>query len=81
MKNLEIERNSKQAEIEVVRKEMDRYKTEAENLDKEKCRLEESLQKQIRWKAKETPRDNRAEVEAMRKEWEDQRESYRLGMI
>ena len=56
---------------------MDRFKAEAENLDKENRRLEENLQKQIRAKTKETPRENRAHVEEMQKEWEEQRESYR----
>ena len=77
LKDLEIERNSKQAEIEILRKEMDRFKEEAENLVREKRRLEENLQKQIQSKAEETPRENKAEVDAMRKEWDEQREDYR----
>ena len=77
MKDLEIERNSKQAEIEVVRSEMDRFKAKAENLEREKRKLEESLHRHIRSKVKETPRENRTELEALQRELEEQGENYR----
>ena len=44
---MEIERNSKQAEIEIVRNELDKYKTEMESLEKENRKLENKIQRQL----------------------------------
>ena len=47
IKDMEIERNSKQAEIEIVRNELDKYKTEMESLEKENRKLENKIQRQL----------------------------------